>query len=62
MERIPGLDQLMGTWESNDESEEEGVGDRQDVVRGGGGGGGAVEVDAEALSAEVEADAGGLQQ
>ena len=36
-ERIPGLDQLTDMWESDDESEEEGVGDGQGVVRGGGG-------------------------
>ena len=37
MERIPGFDQLTDMWESDDESEEEGVGDGQGVVREGGG-------------------------
>ena len=39
MERLPGLDQLTDMWESDDELEEDGVGDGQGVLRGDGGGG-----------------------
>jgi hypothetical protein len=62
MERVPGLDQLTDMWESDDEPEEDGVGDGQVVLRGKGGGGGAAEVGAAMLAAETDADAGGLQQ
>ena len=39
MERVPGLDQLTDMWESDDEPEEDGVGDGQVVLRVDGGGG-----------------------
>jgi hypothetical protein len=39
MERIPGPDQVTDMWESDEEEEEDGVGDGQVVLRGEGGGG-----------------------
>ena len=38
-DRVPGPDQVADMWESDEEEEEDGVGDGQVVLRGDGGGG-----------------------
>ena len=62
MERVPGPNQPLAMCESVIELEEDGVGDGEEVSRGGRGRGWVDEVEAEALLAEAAVDAGGLIQ